>query len=165
MSAEAISATLSGVGQAGAAGSAGYGFSLADVSGFESAMARASQANAAGAPQPAAASSGATSAQAGPTDLSAATPKVAGTSKVAGAPAIQSPAMQSLIKPFEHLSAEAAQLSAKAKAISASGMAMTPGDMIMLTVRCQEFMFHCQLTSNVANRTSDGLQQLFRQQG
>jgi hypothetical protein len=37
--------------------------------------------------------------------------------------------------------------------------------MIMLSVRCQEFMFHCQLTSNVANRTSDGLQQLFRQQG
>jgi hypothetical protein len=41
---------------------------------------------------------------------------------------------------------------------------MTPGDMMMLTVRCQEFMFHCQLTSNIANRTSDGLQQLFRQQ-
>jgi len=25
-------------------------------------------------------------------------------------------------------------------------------------------MFHCQLTSNIANRTADGLQQLFRQQ-
>lgn len=83
----------------------------------------------------------------------------------AGAPAISSPAMQSLMKPFAHLSSEAAQLSAKAQAISSTGAAMTPGDMIMLTVRCQEFMFHCQLTSNVANRTSDGLQQLFRQQG
>jgi hypothetical protein len=82
-----------------------------------------------------------------------------------GAPAISSPAMQSLMKPFAHLSSEAAQLSAKAQTISQSGAAMTPGDMIMLTVRCQEFMFHCQLTSNVANRTSDGLQQLFRQQG
>ena len=41
---------------------------------------------------------------------------------------------------------------------------MSPGEMVMLTVRCQEFMFHCQLTSNIANRTSDGLQQLFRQQ-
>ena len=41
---------------------------------------------------------------------------------------------------------------------------MTPGEVVMLTVRCQEFMFHCQLTSNIANRTSDGLQQLFRQQ-
>jgi hypothetical protein len=36
--------------------------------------------------------------------------------------------------------------------------------MVMLTVRCQEFLFHSQLTANVANRTSDGLQQLFRQQ-
>ena len=41
---------------------------------------------------------------------------------------------------------------------------MTPGDMVSLTMRCQEFMFHCQLMSNIANRTSDGLQQLFRQQ-
>jgi hypothetical protein len=36
--------------------------------------------------------------------------------------------------------------------------------MIGLTVQCHEFMFNCQLTSNIANRTSDGLQQLFRQQ-
>ena len=41
---------------------------------------------------------------------------------------------------------------------------MTSGDMLMLTVRCHEFLFHCELTSNVANRTSDGVQQLFRQQ-
>jgi hypothetical protein len=89
----------------------------------------------------------------------------AGAPAAVGAPAISSPAMQSLMKPFAHLSGEAAQLSAKAQAIASTGAAMTPGDMIMLTVRCQEFMFHCQLTSNVANRTSDGLQQLFRQQG
>ena len=42
--------------------------------------------------------------------------------------------------------------------------ATMPGEIMKLTVRCQEFMFHCQLTSNIANRTSDGLQQLFRQQ-
>jgi hypothetical protein len=41
---------------------------------------------------------------------------------------------------------------------------MSAGDMLMLTVRCHEFLFHCELTSNVANRTSDGVQQLFRQQ-
>jgi len=165
MSAEAISATLSGLGQSGAAGSAGYGFSLADVSGFESAMARASQTNAAGSSQAVGAPQASGTAQGNASESATASARLAGANKVAGAPAIQSPAMQSLIKPFEHLSAEAAQLSAKAKAISASGIAMTPGDMIMLTVRCQEFMFHCQLTSNVANRTSDGLQQLFRQQG
>jgi len=39
-----------------------------------------------------------------------------------------------------------------------------PGDMLMMTVRCHEFMFHCELTANVANRSSDGVQQLFRQQ-
>ncbi len=36
--------------------------------------------------------------------------------------------------------------------------------MLNLTVKCHEFMFHAELTSNVANRTSDGVQQLFRQQ-
>jgi hypothetical protein len=36
--------------------------------------------------------------------------------------------------------------------------------MVMLTVKCHEFLFHSQLTANVANRASDGLQQLFRQQ-
>jgi hypothetical protein len=72
--------------------------------------------------------------------------------------------VQALMKPFDHLDAQASSLSAKAAQFVAAGHAMTPGEMIMMTVRCQEFMFHCQLTSNAANRTSDGLQQLFRQQ-
>lgn len=79
---------------------------------------------------------------------------------------IQAPgqAAQQLMRPFEHINTEAAQLSADAKASQAAGREMSPSEMVMLTVRCQEFMFHCQLTSNIANRTSDGLQQLFRQQ-
>jgi hypothetical protein len=32
-------------------------------------------------------------------------------------------------------------------------------------MQCQEFMFQAQLTSNIANRSADGVQQLFRQQG
>jgi hypothetical protein len=68
------------------------------------------------------------------------------------------------MKPFEHINGEAARLSADAQAARAGGREMTPGDIVTLTVRCQEFMFHCQLTSNIANRTSDGLSQLFRQQ-
>jgi len=36
---------------------------------------------------------------------------------------------------------------------------------VSLTVQSQKFMFHSQLTANVANRTADGVQQLFRQQG
>jgi hypothetical protein len=56
------------------------------------------------------------------------------------------------------------QLGSASKSAKAAGGDMSSGDMLMLTVRCHEFLFHCELTSNVANRTSDGVQQLFRQQ-
>jgi hypothetical protein len=75
-----------------------------------------------------------------------------------------SPAMKGMFSALEQVNAEAASLGAHARAAEAKGVDLTPGEMVMLTVRCQEFMFHCQLTSNIANRTSDGLQQLFRQQ-
>ena len=73
-------------------------------------------------------------------------------------------AMQRLAQPLDHINAEAASLGRDARAAAAAGQALTPGELVNLTVRCQEFMFHCQLTSNIANRTSEGLQQLFRQQ-
>ena len=41
---------------------------------------------------------------------------------------------------------------------------LTPGDMLAMTTQAYEFLFHCELTSNVANRTSEGVQQLFQQQ-
>ena len=72
--------------------------------------------------------------------------------------------MQALFKPLEHINAEAVSLEEHAQAAMAAGNDMTPGEMVMLTVRAQEFLFHSQLTANIANRTSDGLQQLFRQQ-
>ncbi len=78
-----------------------------------------------------------------------------------GAP---SEAAKQLMKPFEHINGEAARLSLDASSAQSAGRDMSPSEMVQLTVRCQEFMFHCQLTSNIANRTSDGLQQLFRQQ-
>lgn len=70
-----------------------------------------------------------------------------------------------LFKPFDHINAEAESLGRLAQSAQAAGNEMRPGDVVQLTLRCQEFMFHCQLTSNIANRGSDGLQQLFRQQG
>ena len=82
----------------------------------------------------------------------------------AGASAADSSMLRSVMKPLDQLDDRAASIASKATQF-VSGAEMTPGDMIMMTVRCQEFMFQCQLTSNVANRTSDGLQQLFRQQG
>lgn len=73
-------------------------------------------------------------------------------------------AMQRIVQPLDHINAEAASLGRDARAAAVSGQELTPGELVNLTVRCQEFMFHCQLTSNIANRTSEGLQQLFRQQ-
>lgn len=119
---------------------AGYGVSLTDVAAFESALARAHAAGGQG--------------------LSVAPVRVEGTPPAppAGATA------QALARPLDQIDAQATGLSELARAAIAEGRALTPSEMVMLTMKCQEFMFHCQLTSNVANRTSDGLQQLFRQQ-
>jgi hypothetical protein len=73
-------------------------------------------------------------------------------------------AMKMVSKPLEFVNHEAAVLQVNAQQAMQGNQSMTPGEMVMLSVQCQEFMFHCQLTSNVANRASDGLQQLFRQQ-
>jgi hypothetical protein len=51
-----------------------------------------------------------------------------------------------------------------AQAALESENTLSPSEMVALTVRSQEFMFHSQLTANIANRTADGVQQLFRQQ-
>lgn len=67
-------------------------------------------------------------------------------------------------KPLDYINTEAAEIVNYAKAAVESGNELTPSEVVMLTARSHEFMFHCQLTANVANRTSEGLQQLFRQQ-
>jgi hypothetical protein len=73
-------------------------------------------------------------------------------------------ALKTLMQPLEQINTEAAQLSQHAQRAMDSGNSLSPGEMVMLSVKCHEFLFHSQLTANVANRTSDGLQQLFRQQ-
>jgi len=73
-------------------------------------------------------------------------------------------ATKALMKPFEHINGEAQRLALDAKAAEAAGQDMSPSQMVSLSMRTHEFMFHCQLTSNIANRASDGLQQLFKQQ-
>ncbi|PXA83864.1 hypothetical protein DMC25_12410 [Caulobacter sp. D4A] len=90
----------------------------------------------------------------------------AGASGVSGlsGPEALAPAMKGIFNQLEFVNGQASNLAAHAKAAEAKGAAITPGEMIGLTVQCHEFMFNCQLTSNIANRTSDGLQQLFRQQ-
>lgn len=66
---------------------------------------------------------------------------------------------------LDQINVQARSVSDYAATAEASGGQLTPGEIIQLTMKCQEFMFQCQLTSNIANRSSDGVQQLFRQQG
>jgi hypothetical protein len=71
---------------------------------------------------------------------------------------------RAVMKPLDFINDEASEIVDYAKTAVASGNELTPSEIVLLTARTHEFMFHCQLTSNIANRTSDGLQQLFRQQ-
>lgn len=81
-----------------------------------------------------------------------------------GGPDSLSPAIKAMFTQLEKVNGEARSVADYAAQAQASGMEMTPAEVVQLTMRCHEFMFHCQLSSNIANRTSDGLQQLFRQQ-
>ncbi|MEJ2408362.1 MAG: hypothetical protein P8Y58_12090 [Novosphingobium sp.] len=75
------------------------------------------------------------------------------------------PAIRDMLEMLDHVNGEAKSVTEYARTAETSGSELTPGEIVQLTMRCQEFMFHCQLTSNIANRSSDGIQQLFRQQG
>ncbi len=84
-----------------------------------------------------------------------------GTASTTGMPK----AMSGMIGALDKVNVQAKSVSDYAKSAADSGGTMTPGEIVNLTMRCQEFMFQCQLTSNIANRSADGVQQLFRQQG
>ena len=71
---------------------------------------------------------------------------------------------KAMFEPLDRINTEARDLVDYAQSALESGNELTPSEIVMLTARSQEFMFHAQLTANVANRTADGLQQLFRQQ-
>jgi hypothetical protein len=75
-----------------------------------------------------------------------------------------SAAENTVMKPLDSIDGEAAEIARYAKSAIKSGNELTPSEVVILTAKSQEFMFHAQLTANIANRTSEGLQQLFRQQ-
>lgn len=81
-----------------------------------------------------------------------------------GSPDALAPAMKAMLGQIEKVNGEAKSVGEIARAAQAGGADMTPGEVVNLTMKCHEFMFHCQLSSSIANRTSDGIQQLFRQQ-
>lgn len=72
--------------------------------------------------------------------------------------------VKAIMEPLEYINNEASALIEYAENAVKSGDDLAPSEIVMLTAKSQEFMFHSQLTANVANRTADGLQQLFRQQ-
>ncbi|MBS7458775.1 hypothetical protein [Coralloluteibacterium stylophorae] len=73
--------------------------------------------------------------------------------------------MRQALSFFESLNGRASDVGLRSEEIMARQGDYSPSDLLDLTMRAQHFMFQATLTSNVANRTSDGVQQLFRQQG
>ena len=69
-----------------------------------------------------------------------------------------------VIAALQNLNGRAEGLGSKTLHLGSRDGALQPGDMLMMAMKAHEFLFHCELTSNVANRTSDGVQQLFREQ-
>src|SRR5262249_36988282 len=76
--------------------------------------------------------------------------------------ASESQGFRAVMDTLDNLNGKADSLGSKALELQHGQF--RPADMLMMTVKAQEFMFHCELTSNVANRTSEGVQQLFREQ-
>jgi hypothetical protein len=84
---------------------------------------------------------------------------VAHTMQVSGS---EAQGFRNVMTAFENLNGHAESLGTKA--LQMTHGQMRPSDMLMMTLKAQEFLFHCEMTSNVANRTSEGVQQLFREQ-
>lgn len=91
--------------------------------------------------------------------------QASGTEAVSGAAqAEQSQGTQMMISAFDNLNSNAKSIEELAKTMSSTAGDLTPSSMLEMTMLSHKFLFQSQLTSNVANRTSDGVQQLFRQQ-
>lgn len=79
-------------------------------------------------------------------------------------PAQPSEGTRALIAAINNLNGGAETINAVSMSMSGNIADITPGQMMEMTMKCHQFLFQAELTSNVANRTSDGIQQLFRQQ-
>jgi hypothetical protein len=71
---------------------------------------------------------------------------------------------RSVMAMLQGLNGDAESIGTAAMQNKSAQARMTPGDMLAMTTQAYEFLFHCEVTSNVANRTSEGVQQLFQQQ-
>jgi|SRR5690554_1585762 len=92
-------------------------------------------------------------------------PQTAGAEAVSAASEVeQSQGARMMISAFDNLNSSAKDIEALSQSMSATTGDLTPSQMLEMTMLSHRFLFQSQLTSNVANRTSDGVQQLFRQQ-
>jgi hypothetical protein len=121
---------------------AGSAFSLSDVARFENAM-----------------SPGGISATAQATPAHAASQSTAG----GAAATANSESVRALFGPLDRINGSTERMMVQSQQMLAESD-LRPGEMIKMMASVQQFMLECQLTSSVANRTSDGIQELFRQQ-
>ena len=74
-------------------------------------------------------------------------------------------AFESLVGPLVKLNDRAGAVRAESFEKLAAKENLTPSDMLTLTMEVHKFSFHSHLTSNIADKSSRGIQQLFRQKG
>lgn len=89
---------------------------------------------------------------------------VSATQVASTGPAQPSEGMRGVLSALDNLNGGAEGIGSMSATMSANSSELTPGQMMDMTMKCHQFLFKAELTSNVANRTSDGIQQLFRQQ-
>jgi hypothetical protein len=118
-------------------------FSIGDVARFEASM-----------------NSGANTIQVGAIEFG-------GTVQAAGPIGITNPddsaALRAVFDPLDKINNMSENFLSNVEALSAKSE-ISPGEMLMSMVNVQKFMLQCQAASSVANRTSDGIQELFKQQ-
>src|SRR5690242_10049559 len=94
----------------------------------------------------------------------ASAPQAAAPTATAPTTTAEQSGFNTVIAALQNLNGRAEGLGSKTLHLGSRDGALRPGDMLMMAMKAHEFLFHCELTSNVANRTSDGVQQLFREQ-
>ncbi len=77
---------------------------------------------------------------------------------------VENNGFQQAAKMIESLNGRMEGLGVEALRFAAEQKELTPAEMLKITVHSHQFLFQSELTANVANRTSEGIQQLFRQQ-
>jgi len=77
---------------------------------------------------------------------------------------VENNGFQQAAKVIDSLNGRMEGLGIEALRFAAEQKELTPSEMLKITVHAHQFLFQSELTANVANRTSEGIQQLFRQQ-